>query len=351
MKFILNKIFNLILRILIKLNLITKNDKAAYLRNKLIVKNDFINHHSKLDFFEQCEDRKKGELFIKEIKKKKINTLKVYNCLICKKKHFKKVAEDNMGNVTGICKNCGHVQIYKRFSDKFFDFFYSDKNDYYHAICMPKINIEKEFNNLSNNLGMQFVKMFKSFHVKKSSQILELGCGSGGILFSLYRNGYKNISGMDINKNEIDYGKKFIKNLYVKNIYKIQKKDLKNKNIIILSNVLEHLTKPVEFMQLISNCMTNQLLYIDIPILDLSHIYDNANLKKFFHIAHVSYFSLMSFENAAYLSGFEIKNIIPKYASATFILKKSNKKKIKKIINSYNLSLFSINNANIINTN
>ena len=97
--------------------------------------------------------------------------------------------------------------------------------------------------------------------------------------------------------------------------------------------------------------MNKQLLFVDIPILDLSHLYADANLKKFFNISHVSYFSIMSFENIAKLSGLEIKNVIPKYASATFILKKSNRKNNKKFSNSYNLSLFSINNSNIINTN
>ena len=58
----------------------------------------------------------------------------------------------------------------------------------------------------------------------------------------------------------------------------------------------------------------------------------------------------MSFENIAKMSGLEIKNVIPKHASATFILKNSTRKNNKKFFNSYNLSLFSINNSNIINS-
>ena len=70
MKLIFKKISNIIFKIFVKLDMIQINDKKSYLKNKLIVKEDLINHDFKLDFFEECSDKKKGKLFLKQIKKK-----------------------------------------------------------------------------------------------------------------------------------------------------------------------------------------------------------------------------------------------------------------------------------------
>lgn len=54
------------------------------------------------------------------------------------------------------------------------------------------------------------IKMFEEF-IPKMDKILELGCNSGRNLIQLYKKGYKNLSGVDINKHAIELLPDYIK--------------------------------------------------------------------------------------------------------------------------------------------
>lgn len=47
-------------------------------------------------------------------------------------------------------------------------------------------------------------KVLELFHVDKNEEIVELGCGIGNKLFFLWKNGFTNLSGVDISENAIN---------------------------------------------------------------------------------------------------------------------------------------------------
>lgn len=49
-------------------------------------------------------------------------------------------------------------------------------------------------------------------YINKTDKILDIGCGAGRTTINLYKNGYKNIIGLDLSTNLIDYAKNYIKN-------------------------------------------------------------------------------------------------------------------------------------------
>jgi len=69
---------------------------------------------------------------------------------------------------------------------------------------LRKIN-RKEY---SRRREIEFLTFFDQI---KNQEIVELGCGLGGNLFSLYRAGFKKLSGSDISKNAIENIRKYVK--------------------------------------------------------------------------------------------------------------------------------------------
>jgi 2-polyprenyl-3-methyl-5-hydroxy-6-metoxy-1,4-benzoquinol methylase len=99
---------------------------------------------------------------------------------------------------------------------------------------LPKENIYGHINR---------VNWFKNY-IKKTDRILEVGCGTGYMItYPLRMEGY-NIEGIDLDSASIEYGRRnFQKNtpdyLFCMNIKDI---DFTNYDVIIISEVLEHLT-------------------------------------------------------------------------------------------------------------
>ena len=52
--------------------------------------------------------------------------------------------------------------------------------------------------------------MFEKY-ISKDAKILDLGCGAGRTTINLYKEGYKNITGLDISDKFIDYAKNYCK--------------------------------------------------------------------------------------------------------------------------------------------
>jgi 2-polyprenyl-3-methyl-5-hydroxy-6-metoxy-1,4-benzoquinol methylase len=151
------------------------------------------------------------------------------------------------------CQSCGHIQIGtipKDLGSHYDGDYYSKKEDVTQWYNNPIKNIFKHIRenskfNFSQDpimyLGVSkypILKMLKEKKITKNSKILDVGCGSGELLFYLNNFGFKNLTGVDpfIDKN-IEFGN-------VK-ILKANVEDLNQKyDLILSSHQFEHVTDP-----------------------------------------------------------------------------------------------------------
>lgn len=78
----------------------------------------------------------------------------------------------------------------------------------------------------------------------KDAEIIDLGCGSGGFVYWLQQEGFKNVTGIDISKEQVGKAEE----LGIKNIHLADLRDfLKNKagvyDLIFARDILEHFSK------------------------------------------------------------------------------------------------------------
>jgi len=98
--------------------------------------------------------------------------------------------------------------------------------------------------------------------VKKDSSILDVGCGSGALLYSLREIGIKNLLGVDpFNAKDIEYENGLI-------IKKKEIQDVEGKwNIVMFHHSFEHISDPARTLEAVSRLLTpNGCCVIRIPI-------------------------------------------------------------------------------------
>jgi len=94
------------------------------------------------------------------------------------------------------------------------------------------------------------VDLMDNFNVSKTAKIADLGCQHGIVLALLKKNGYTNLTGYDILKSKrIPKGIKFVK--VDLNVSKLKAKY----DILLSSEVMEHLENPYHFMKLCSKSL------------------------------------------------------------------------------------------------
>lgn len=91
--------------------------------------------------------------------------------------------------------------------------------------------------------------VFKNYLAKhlpenKDSKILDLGCGYGSFVYFLNKLGYQNVFGIDVSQEQIDQAKALgIKNIEQKDIFQYLENKENELDLIVMLDVLEHLTK------------------------------------------------------------------------------------------------------------
>ena len=268
--------------------------------------------------------------------------LKNQKCSICNSDKFFLINENDRYGFyypTGICSECGLIQQTKYFTDNFINKFYSDYyNKFYAHFKSPQQRFLNQYES-----GRRILNYSKELLKNKEIKILEIGCGAGGILKYFKDYGYRNVKGIDYDIEQLDYGRKNgLDLIHVDDFDHLLKFDF-----IILSHVLEHLSKPNEEINNIKKYLGyNSLLYIEVPsihsIKDLNYNYD---IRKFFHIAHVTHFSLNSFKNFIFNAGFKVVKINDQIESILKLDDKfQNNFKYTSTLNKDFIELVSINN-------
>ena len=111
-----------------------------------------------------------------------------------------------------------------------------------------KVNtLQKELGNIQSSLDY-----FLMSNIPKDAKILDIGCNYGSLIYNLYKLGYKNIKGVDVNKESIKKGKteykEISKNISYYNGNKIPVKD-ESFDVVLMFDVIEHISSIQKFLK------------------------------------------------------------------------------------------------------
>jgi 2-polyprenyl-3-methyl-5-hydroxy-6-metoxy-1,4-benzoquinol methylase len=117
---------------------------------------------------------------------------------------------------------------------------------------------------------MNYHKFFVD-NVSENDTVLDIGCGNGALTYDVARKARK-VVGIDLNEQNISIAKRKFSRENIEYVYGNALTDLPDErfDVIILSNVLEHIDKRVEFLRSSKNLASKFL--IRVPMLNRSWI-------------------------------------------------------------------------------
>jgi len=221
-------------------------------------------------------------------------------CPICKSFNFEKLSEKDRYGLfmpVVICKKCGLVQTNPHMTeDSYSNFYQKEYRDLY--------NPTNSINNLFEDQYQRGKKIFEYLGLKefKNKNVLEIGCGAGGILKAFKEKGLT-IKGFDLDKRYLQFGIKKGLNLNYGKLDDILEKNYAP-DIIIYSHVLEHVLDPIKELKKIQKLMHKEtLLYIEVPGLkNIASAY-NKDFLQYLQNAHTYHFTKQTLKNCANSSG------------------------------------------------
>jgi len=213
---------------------------------------------------------------------------------------------------TLMCHNCYHLFLDIRFNKYEMDNLYKGYRDEVYVTMREKYEPGYKKRNDVLNKGYDYLGEVEGFLTQnldsiKNLSILDWG-GDTGKNTPFCNNESNSIHIYDISNKDTLNG--------VKRVNLNEAKDNKY-DLIVCSNVLEHVPYPQDFMLEIKECMNNStLLYIEVPyenhIREFSNLDDRLNKKKHWH-EHINFFNDVSlkkvFENCGY-SVLEMKELL-----------------------------------------
>lgn len=228
-------------------------------------------------------------------------------CTLCGGKNFTLIAQGDRYGFDlkkQFCNECNLIQTYPALCAKFHQEFY---RHYYRPLYLKNKIIDyhcviKE----QNDKGEKYLAYFQNNGLKdelKDLSIIEIGCSSGGTLNTL-KTFVKSIQGCDLDINAITFAKNNLKlNVEVAMYPSILPK---GKKLFIMSHVLEHVFNPLNTLQKLKKLMDKgDYLFIAVPGINMVAKGDYKNdLRRYFHIAHVSDFSQSTLCLVAQKAGF-----------------------------------------------
>ncbi len=228
-------------------------------------------------------------------------------CPVCDKKNKECIGQkDRYGfsYITKICNECGLIYTDPRMNQSSYNEFY---NTEYRKLYNAKKTATNDFFYSQRRKGERIYKYLNENNLikNKSSLILEIGCGAGGILDFFKEKGHK-VKGTDLGQEYITYGVKEhgldLEIGFLSDIKLEEKPD-----IIIYSHVIEHILDLNSELQMIKKSITKDtIVYIEVPGIKEIHKNYQSNILKYFQNAHTYHFTLETLTNVFSKNGFEL---------------------------------------------
>lgn len=191
--------------------------------------------------------------------------------------------------------------------------------DYRHKIYE---NYETKFNRVIDNVDKKsLISLYEHYKIKilpflqqydSQIRILELGCGPGYLIKFLTQNGFKNVVGIDISREQIALAKSKGFNVFLADVFDYLRKKTNKWNMVFALDFIEHFSKDelFEMLKLIYDSLEEQgVLIIRTPNAegifpnriiygDLTHqtIFNENSLSQLLN--HSGFTKLTFFENS-----------------------------------------------------
>ena len=206
-----------------------------------------------------------------------------------------------------LCGHCGHVYISNPLSDDATNQFYSssDYRDLYFGGVPRETVFERKVCNPAT--GQALLNFIQNKLNITNGKIIEWGSGGGWNLIPFQTAGWQ-VEGYDLDEFYVNLGRNQLGmnlNVIKKDAFNHQLQD--KPDVILINHVIEHVINPKQLLKEIKSwCSKDTKIIIGIPLLENI---SQWGWEKFFHIAHVHYFSCNSFKDLVAESGYEIKYI------------------------------------------
>ena len=155
---------------------------------------------------------------------------------------------------------------------------------------------------------MQYFRSNGLKNILKEVSIIEIGCSSAGTINTLKPH-VKSVQGCDLDIEAIKFAKENFKINVEVGMYPSTLP--KGKKLFIISHVLEHVFNPLETLSKVRGLLeAGDYLFVAVPGINQVAQGDYKNdLRRYFHIAHVTDFTGSTLANVAHCAGFKTLSI------------------------------------------
>ena len=229
-------------------------------------------------------------------------------CPVCGEQNYEDFcAIDRIGlKVQSVmCSRCPTLYSRKRFDERSLALFYSKfYREMYTGSSVPTDGWFEEQVSSGNKILSQLKELGVISHDLSGKRVLEVGCGSGGILVPFTEIGAEAV-GIDFDDTYMEAGRKRGLNLIDQSIYEFQ---AANKfDLIILKDVLEHLPDLNLVLQRLKSLLSETgNVYIQVPTFEgLEFLGYQNDFLRYFQNAHIVHFSEASLNYVFAKNGFD----------------------------------------------
>jgi 2-polyprenyl-3-methyl-5-hydroxy-6-metoxy-1,4-benzoquinol methylase len=204
-----------------------------------------------------------------------------------------------------MCSRCPTLYSRKRFDERSLALFYSKfYREMYTGSSVPTDGWFEEQVSSGNKILSQLKGLGLISHDLSGKRVLEVGCGSGGILVPFTEVGAE-VIGIDFDDTYMEAGRKRGLNLIDQSIYEFR---AENKfDLIILKDVLEHLPDLNLVLQRLKSLLSETgNVYIQVPTFEgLEFLGYQNDFLRYFQNAHIVHFSEASLNYVFAKNGFD----------------------------------------------
>ncbi len=186
-----------------------------------------------------------------------------------------------------ICKKCGLILSKHTLDQQSLNRFYDED---YRSLYVPNGRPNEDFFNEQYEHGKQIGAYLSHYLDLSKSNILEIGTGAGGIIKAIQDLYGSSVTGIDLGKEYLDFGRQYDIRLYQESTEDHAKRETKY-DVIILSHVIEHFLNLENEMRVISSLLNEGgCLYVEVPGIKNTYATYGTFIRSIQN-AHVRYFS------------------------------------------------------------